>query len=184
MNTLCVVSLCCTCNWNTLRCHDGACRFWKATLICICHEVDLSDLHWCYSSLCNARMPFVVFFNRGAEIVGIAPYFARLVLLEVLVELVVRRHQHLLRRLFFLVSGGILSRFASCSCTECRPWPDWQSRHRSRLAKHHAATPVLVKSRPQLHILRRGPCSFLCFQDSLHLQGVWFHATPLLESAL
>lgn len=129
-------------------------------------------------------MPLVVFFNRGAEVVGIAPYFARLVLLKVLVELVVRRHQHLLRRLFFLISCDILSRLASSSCTKCRPWPDRQSRHRSRLAKHHAATPVLVKSRPQLHILRRGPCPFLCFQDSLHLKGVWFHATSLLEIAL
>ena len=185
LNTLCVFGLGrAICDWNTLGGHDGICRFWEASLVSISHEVDLSNLHRCDATLCNVCVPLVVFFNGGAQIVRIAPYLARLVLLEVLIKLVVRRHQHLLCRLLLFGSPCILSRLASGCCAESRPRLDWQRRHRGRLAKHHSTTPVLIECRPQLHVLRRRPCPFLRFQDSLHLTGVWLHATSLQKSAL
>ena len=49
----------------------------------------------------TAAMAILVFFDRSAEVVGVTPDLARLILLKILVELIIRSRQHFfIRRIF------------------------------------------------------------------------------------
>lgn len=57
-------------------------------------DVDLRGRRW-HERLFRRLVPALIFLNRRAQVIGVAPYFTGLVLLEVLVELVGGLHEHL-----------------------------------------------------------------------------------------
>ena len=107
----------------------------------------------------------LVLFNRRAEVVCIPPYFIRLIILKVLVQLIWRLHEE-------LGVSCIICLLVSCilllvSGRQDSWWPQ-PSGHRGWFAKLHAFPAVLVKSWPQLYSLRRWPCPLLRLGNCCH----------------